>query len=94
MIRLIAYKLAPHLLNDPRPALVAAAVGMDQPGWPADPATHLGMAQNLLRNDPTAFAILMHRLDQLELGSSSPRGKHHFTADFWPHTCLRPEISM
>ncbi|GEM_PF-3342534 len=61
--------------HDPRPALVARALGMDVAGWPADPATHLGMAQRLLQANPAAFAALMSRLDQLELGIPTPQGK-------------------
>lgn len=84
----IARQLAPQ--HDPRPALVAKALGMDIAGWPADPVSHLGMAQRLLRTDPSAFSALMSRLDQLELGSPTPRVGRHFKA----FTCLRPEISM
>lgn len=94
MIRHIAYRLAPHLTNDPRPALVAEAVGMDQPGWPADPKTHLRMAQELLRRDPEAFAILMNYVDQLDLGGVPSREPHRLIPHVWPGRCLRPEISM
>jgi len=94
MIRLIANKLAPHLKKDPRPDLVAEALGMDQPGWPADPKTHLGMAQELLRTDPEAFAVLMHYVDQLDLGGVPSREPHCLIRYVGPGKCLRPEISM
>lgn len=52
---------------DPRPQLVADAFGMDMPGWPADPNTHLALAKKLLLTDSVAFTGLLNRMDQLVL---------------------------
>ena len=90
MFRIIATKIVPMLMHDPRPALVAEILGMDQPGWARDPATHLALAVALLNEDPAAFADLMNKVDQVALGSVIKRGNRHS----WPHIVGRPEISM
>ena len=94
MIRLFVVSISPHHKIDPRPALVAEALGMDQPGWPADPATHLAMAQSLLRDNPTAFALLMSLVDQFHLGGEPAQGRRSIIPYVRPYKCLRPEISM